>query len=186
MANPSSDDVTRKQRQREYQRQWRAANPEKVRAIARKYREAHPDKLSAQNREYRSANSDQLRDKERRRRTPDLERERGLKRLHGIDGARVAAMWKAQEHNCYLCGRHLDLDKAFVEHWHGCQAGHDPKTSCGSCRRGLAHHNCNILIAFAGDDPDLLRLIADNLEAANRSVQKRQEKAPQQLTLEPG
>lgn len=228
MSDSSSDDAARR---REYQRQWRAANADRIRAQKREYESANRDKIRERQRKYREANRDRFReygreyrkanygkiqeqqrehyqekrqerleyarqhrlengDEIRRRRREDRKanprryRDQGRRHRHGVDGGTVAALWEAQQHNCYLCGKHLDLDKAFVEHWHGCQSGHDPKKSCSFCRRGLAHHDCNILISAAKDDPDLLRLIADNLEAANRDVAERQLKAPQQLTLE--
>jgi hypothetical protein len=231
MGDPTAGDAARKEREREYQRKYRAANAERLREQRRAKYVANREEMLQRHREwyaanrekqidykraYRAANLGEIKEKdrkryqenreerlekvrkhrlnnadeirrksrERRNANPQKHREQARKHTHGIDGAAVAAIWEAQQHNCYLCGRPLALDKAFVEHWHGCQTGHDPKTSCSFCRRGLAHHDCNILIAGAGDDPDLLRKIADNLEAANRSVQERQLNAPRQLMLE--
>ena len=83
---------------------------------------------------------------------------------------------------CYLCERPMDLSEAFMEHWHGC-ASHEPRKSCRYCQRGLAHNNCNIVVGHAGDDPDLLRIIAGNLERANAEIAARQAVMPQSITL---
>jgi non-canonical (house-cleaning) NTP pyrophosphatase len=46
---------------KEYMRNWREANPEKVRAQQRAYREANPEKVRAQQRAYREANPEKVR-----------------------------------------------------------------------------------------------------------------------------
>jgi len=152
---------------REYKRQWAAENPEKVRAARRRWREANPDKVQGQ----------QARSRDYQRRYYETNRskwrERHRARRHGIDSGTFMAMWEAQQRCCYLCSRDLNPDQAAVDHWHGC-AAHDPQNSCRLCWRGLAHNECNGLIGLAGDAPDLLRVIADNLERANTDVAVRQ------------
>jgi hypothetical protein len=58
-----TDDSIEKRRayQREYMRKWKAANPEKVRAIARKSRERNKVKRAATARAWKLANRDKLR-----------------------------------------------------------------------------------------------------------------------------
>jgi hypothetical protein len=90
------------------------------------------------------------------------------------------ALYLEQDGRCYLCGDPLprDLRKTAVDHDHSCCPGPDPEpgsgyvTSCGRCVRGIACSACNQLIALARDDPDRLRRIADNLEVANRYVDR--------------
>lgn len=235
MANPSSDDAARKERDRERLRRWRAANPEKnkeqhrqwylanrerIRAEANRRYASDPElreKINRQNREWQQANrsrsreykatwyranGERLRGKARQFReenaealredarkryaaNPEKWRRSGLKKRHGLDDAGWAQMWAAQEGRCYLCDRELDFSTSrmvVVEHWHGCSA-HDPEFSCTACRRGLACIKCNIVVGIVEDDPDMLRLMADRLEAANRSVRERQAKAPERLRL---
>lgn len=52
-----------------------------------------------------------------------------------------------------------------------------------ACRRGLACTRCNLLIGMADDDPDLLRLIADNLESAIEACRARIAAQSQQLEM---
>lgn len=152
-----------------YQLQWREKNREKLRVQARRKYRANPDAVSERVNRWRDKN-------------PGYARDWHLLRHHGLAGAAFMAMWEAQERRCYLCHRDLDMDAAFVEHWHGCP-GHSPETSCRFCWRGLAHHACNIIAGAACDDPDLLRIIADNLERANADVAARQATMPQSMTL---
>lgn len=111
---------------------------------------------------------------------------RAYARAHGLSGnwsrarrysmrpQELHALYLKQNGCCYLCGDppSKDLAKAAIDHDHACCPGPAPrpdgkyKTSCGKCVRGIAHTACNLLIAEAQDDPDKLRRIADNLEAA--------------------
>jgi hypothetical protein len=161
MSEVNAGDVARKKRRATNARRWRNAHPEKDAEIRRR---------SQAN---RRGNGD--------------DRAYHLRRTHGLDVADWAALWEAQNGQCYLCGNELDPapQKTHVEHYHGCVA-HAPKKSCKYCQRGLACSRCNTMIALAWDDSAFLRKIADVLEAANRDVLTRQEKAPQQLTLEVG
>lgn len=79
--------------------------------------------------------------------------------------ADLMRMHDAQQGLCYLCGDPLPHDRHFlaIDHDHRCCP---PKSSCARCRRGLTCHGCNVLIGHAQDDPQRLRRIADNLEAA--------------------
>jgi hypothetical protein len=100
-----------------------------------------------------------------------------------------AATWQAQDGACYLCGKPLDkdvepMDKAaiVIEHDHShCATGR----SCDLCRRGLAHRICNTVIGLAGDDPVLLRKMADALEAAMSAVAERVARADNEKEGEP-
>lgn len=102
---------------------------------------------------------------------------------HGINAAKWSRLWDAQAGLCFLCDRELDPDRAIIEHWHGCTAGHPRDKSCDICRRGLACRQCNTLIGQVDDDTTLLRMIADRLDAAQANVMARQEQAPVQLSL---
>jgi hypothetical protein len=181
-------------------RRYREANSEKLREQRHQYYQANRSEISAQQREYYQANRQEKLEavKAYAEANPDKIREsrrryyalRGgkvrldaLKRAHGPDFVVTwAAMWDAQQGSCYLCECPMDPAGAFMEHWHGCP-GHGPKKSCRYCQRGLAHHNCNIVVGQAGDDPAILRIIADNLERANADIAARQAVMPQHITL---
>lgn len=182
-------------KRRERGRQYYAENRDELRARNKSWREANGDYLRerqrqhyAENREeiitrtrrYQEANRGRRREWNRRYRKANLEavRQYGLKYAHGIDAAARAAMWQDQGGRCYLCEQDLELAAARMEHWHGCP-GHSPKRSCALCRRGLACHQCNVIIGLAGEDPAVLRRIADNLERANADVAARQSLRPE-------
>jgi hypothetical protein len=148
-------------RAREVSRRWYAANPEKGREHQRRWAAANPD----HQRQWRAANPAYDRDYMRRWRHGNMEQ------LDGI-----------QEKSCYLCGDPLPDDRARwrVDHDHRCCP---PGKSCQYCRRGLACHQCNVLIGLALDDPERLRRIAGNLEAALADVTRRLAHKPAQGEL---
>jgi hypothetical protein len=109
-----------------------------------------------------------------------------LETKHGMSPADLTRMRAAQQGLCYLCGDPLPDGRArvAVDHDHRCCPR---KKSCEYCRRGLACNRCNLLIGWAKDDPQLLRLIADNLEAANAAAAQRIASKPSQAApFDPG
>ena len=176
---------------REYQREWarqaRAVNPEKIREQRRLWIVRNRDKINRRKREYDAQNRDKVNEKARLRRKQNRAKIRAQQQVQR--GGRWikedrAAMWAAQGGNCYLCGEPLDNPQLIrIDHDHKCCA---PNTSCRICRRGLAHHGCNVIIGWANDDPAMLRHIADALEAAQEAFARRRttaERAQSQLTL---
>jgi Recombination endonuclease VII len=130
---------------------------------------------AAQKRRWRAANY-----------TRDLEYKRQYRSTHP-DGRRArrlnmrAEMWRTQEGRCYLCGTEIDPVTAVLDHDHRCCPY---GTSCPLCRRGLACDSCNKLIGYAADDPDMLRRIADNLEAVTAVITVRLAQKAEQLTFD--
>jgi len=218
VSDSSADDATRKQQKREQDRRYREKNRDRIREYKRdhyrrnrerireynqQYYVENREEVLARAREYQAENGDLIRGRARNayaanpekvkayhagRSARGVYRFRHLWKAHGLDLAKWAALWEAQDGRCYLCRRELDARntrKVHVEHWHGCGA-HPSDSSCNACRRGLACSSCNLILGIVQDDPELLRAIAANLEVANRDVSARQEKAPQQLTLELG
>lgn len=113
---------------------------------------------------------------------PALYREQRLKSAHGMRTDEWAAMYRAQEGCCYLCGHELDIktrNMTHIDHDHNCCP---PEKSCAICRRGLACRGCNRAIGMADEDPARLRRMADALEAAQREVARRRA-ATSELTL---
>jgi Recombination endonuclease VII len=103
-------------------------------------------------------------------------------RRHAMQLTEWAQMFASQDGRCYLCGDPLsdDRSKTYVDHDHSCCA---QRESCRYCRRGLACNPCNTLIGMAADDPQRLRRIADNLEAALAVVRQRIASKPVQAAL---
>jgi Recombination endonuclease VII len=160
-----------RQQQSEKNRQRYQANRDEVLARVKTYADANRPKIQEYHRRYYATRGGKV-------------REKVLERAHGPNiAAEWAEMWDAQQGLCYLCGLAMDPDDTHIEHWHGC-SGHAPKMSCRYCRRGLAHPHCNLIVGHAGDDPALLRVVADNLEKANAAVLERQADKPHQDVLD--
>lgn len=175
-----------KRDRRQYNREWLAANRERARAQKRKQYAADGQRQREYQRKYYAENRAKIAARRKLSRKPDdprASRRDHLKLTHGLDEAAWQAIWDAQGGCCYLCDDALEFATTHVEHHHGCAAGHSLKKSCRYCRRGLACQACNLIIGRAGDEPDLLRIIADNLERANADVAVRQATMPHQQLL---
>lgn len=142
------------ERLREYARQWREANPEQARERRRRYYAANPEKGREATRQWQEAN-------------PAKVRAIRLRRHHGMSADEWDGLWAAQQGLCYLCEEPMASGEAAVEHDHSCCP---QNRSCRACRRGLAHQSCNQAAGFAGDDPDKLVRIAENLRAASKAA----------------
>lgn len=150
-------------------RAWQQANPDRVAAYEDAQREKRRIYKTEKQREYDArpgaAQTKRERDRAWRLANPERAWAHSLKRSHGMHPDQWHAMFMEQRGLCYLCERPLPGDRAkvAVDHDHShCP----PLRSCGICRRGLTHHQCNSSIGLLGDDPAMLRLIADNLERA--------------------
>lgn len=159
------------QRHEHYER-----NRDAVKARSAAYYAANRDKALEYRRQYAARNSEQvtLYQQNYRRANRVTLRAKQKARNHGVDVEGVfAAMWEAQNGQCYLCGQALDglsSDQVCIDHDHGCC----PRLrSCAICRRGLACAECNKAIGMIHDDPARLRRMADALEAAQRGVEQR-------------
>lgn len=78
------------------------------------------------------------------------------------------AMLIDQAGRCYLCEQPM-AGSIHVDHDRSCCSG---MKSCGACIRGLADQLCNQGIGQFRDNPERLRRVADNLEAASDRVRK--------------
>lgn len=160
-------------------------SPEAWRERQRQYYAEHREARREQARKWRAANKDKLQAYKRRRYQEDPARQKQFAQAvrHGRDIAEAfTAMWRAQDGRCYLCCELLPSNsrQVHVDHDHSCCG---PRRSCGYCRRGLACERCNTLIGRGADDPELLRKIADNLEAALADVRERIALKPAQGAL---
>jgi hypothetical protein len=103
---------------------------------------------------------------------PEYSRWVHMKQRHGLDREAFEAMVAAQDGRCYLCGDLLELDtprRVHMDHDHSC-CHRDQGKLCGSCTRGLSCEQCNKGIGCFDDDPERMRRVVDNLEAANQRI----------------
>lgn len=136
-------------------------SPEERRRKSAEYqrnrRLADPEGTRAQAREYQQKNG----------------RRYHIKSKFGITLEDWDRMLRNQSGRCYLCERPLQGGRTdiHIDHDHHCCPG---RRSCGKCIRGLACQTCNQGVGQFGDDPQLMRKVADNLEAANSRLRERQ------------
>jgi hypothetical protein len=146
------------------QREYRKANPEKIREQRHDSYIRNREGISERRRLWRIENPEAARKRDR-----DGDRRRKTKRKPAVPPEEWAAMWEQQDGRCYLCGTPLN-GKVHVDHDHSCCP---QNRSCRICRRGLACSQCNMAIGLANDDPGRLRQMADALEAAQAAVGRR-------------
>lgn len=73
---------------------------------------------------------------------------------YGITPEQYWECWRYQAGKCAICCRATGRTRRLaVDHDHSCGEGHDPKTGCPKCVRGLCCQRCNRFIGLMGDDP---------------------------------
>jgi hypothetical protein len=145
----------------------------------------------AQHRARRLANPEKARQQARDqyyRLDPVTRREKGrasyMKRHGGSE--EWARMFAAQGGCCYLCLKPLPVDgtDVHVDHDHSCCPGTKSETrSCRYCRRGLTHQMCNQIWGLAREDPDMLRVMAEQGERVRAETLRRIASKPVQGDL---
>lgn len=132
---PHSDPEARRAYQRDYQRGWRARNPETTAKAHRKWRMNNLDESRARNRAHYAAN-----------RTDHLARKRAnrLVRKYGLTREEYLALHVAQGGVCAICGRAETMRSSgdgvrelAVDHDH--ETGRVRALLCASCNAGLGH-----------------------------------------------
>lgn len=163
--------------QRGYQRDWKAANPDKGAEYNRAYRERSPERAVESNRRYRSRNLDRVR---------EADRSDKMFQVHGLRAADWARIYAEQGGRCCYCRRFLSPEggpETAVDHDHACTCG--PKRSCSACRRGIACASCNKIIGLAFEDPERLETIAASLRVLAAEARERISGKPVQGELFP-
>jgi hypothetical protein len=136
-------------------------------------------------REYHAANRETLNKVKRENarkvyasQTPEARWACQLKYSHGMTPAQWQAMRDEQDGLCYLCLRPLPegAKEIHIDHDHRCCP---KRRSCALCRRGLTCRYCNVGVGAMGDDPERMRLAADNLERAQAAARVMIAGAPQ-------
>lgn len=183
------------EKRREVERQYKAANRERIRERERermrRRREADPESAREYDRRVRQENPERYREYARRsyqrNRGQILERNRDWRQRTGYRNAKdrqraqlVAELWQAQGGRCYLCSEPVVQDEAVLEHDHRCCP---PAYFCQYCIRGVGHPACNQVIGYGRDNPDRLEVIARNLRAKLAEMDERLASKPQQAKL---
>lgn len=154
---------------RDFQAQYRVNNPEGVkesfsrwyienRAEAlvkqKEYREKNKEKVAAKTKEWNEKN------KERRRLSA---RKRHLRSKYNITPEDYDRMLETQKGLCIGCERHYSEFKLplLIDHDHACCP---TNKSCGKCIRGLLCTECNGLLGYGKDNPEILKRLIKYLE----------------------
>lgn len=76
---------------------------------------------------------------------------------HGLSTATIEAMRVRQHDRCAICLTQLPLVPA-VDHDHAAARahGHRETTGCPRCVRGLLCPQCNLILGYAADKPEIL------------------------------
>lgn len=136
-------------------REWRARNPEKIRAHWEKRREVE----AVKSRERWAT------DPEWRQRKLDIRR----KSWYSITPEQYQQMIERQEDRCAICRTDEPggIGGWKIDHDHNCCPG---TKSCGECIRGLLCTTCNTGIGMLRDDPVTMRAAADYVETTLRKI----------------
>lgn len=85
---------------------------------------------------------------------------------YGITGEDYWALYEFQGGRCYICRWAQGKSKRLtVDHDHKCTVGHDPKTGCPECVRGLLCVFCNRLLGFARDSVEFFQRCIEYLQS---------------------
>jgi len=135
---------------------WRLANPEKVKAqnkrayarLSLEQRKRYNENRKAKHKQNPEVN--RARDKARYKAHPERKRTAALRALLKSVGASVSVL-EARPKYCQICG---SGKKICFDHCHASLKF-----------RGWLCNKCNTALGFAGDSPEILRKLADYLEA---------------------
>jgi Recombination endonuclease VII len=135
---------------KEYDAEYRAANPEKVAANKKRHYEANRDMYAKRKRKWQDKNKD-------RRFAIDLERK------YHLTLEQYQEMLERQGGRCAVCSRTPeDNSRRFaVDHDHACCPGN---SSCGKCVRSLLCNVHNLILGQLHDDLITLQRIATYVE----------------------
>jgi len=142
------NEEARKEAEREYQRQWRIANPERVLENRRRYQAEHGATLREKRRRWYAEHKMTILEKNAAWRAAHPKRNRrngNLKHKYGIDEQEYARLFEAQGGKCAICGEPPGKKPLAVDHDH--ETG---------VVRGLLCHRCNTGIGNFRDEPALL------------------------------
>lgn len=155
---------------------WRAANPEKWAAQSKRYALRHPDKRRAASKRYIENNRDKVRaqsaewQRQRRRNDPVGQRQRIARFKARRDAALAEIAGRPRPDACELCGSN-EYNIVF-DHCHR-----------GGQFRGWICDRCNRVLGLVKDAPELLRAMANYLEASSGPIDYEKAKEPSYLAV---
>lgn len=147
-----------------YEKAWRGANKERIRARQAAYRAANKDDLTAKKRAYYAENRVEIAARAQRNRkplTPEASARREDQRLlrrTGFTAATLQERLEQQGYRCAIC--RTDLTVLRRRDWH---ADHDHATGTP---RGVLCGQCNMALGLFKDDPTRLQAAIDYLHEA--------------------
>lgn len=102
------------EKNREWSRQWRAANPERWAELRKRYYEAHREEILARSREWNRTHRELLRkaESEYRAKYPGREQWRRIKR----EGRLLMAIYERDKGLCGLCGLPVPAEEMSIDH----------------------------------------------------------------------
>lgn len=162
---PYKDPEKRREYHREYERGWRARNPEKVKEKFARWREKNLEYDQERSRAYRADNLEAVRttDRELKRRlrtdpdynaaqreykkrwrhaNPEKVRDRSRRTRYKLKAGEYEQMIADQENRCAACGDEM-LPTPHIDHCHKTQVV-----------RGLLCPSCNVALGHLRDDPE--------------------------------
>lgn len=152
---------------RDYQREWRAAHPDKMSEYKSAYRERHPERVRESKRLNYARNSEAYlaRNKAWRARNPDKiaeytrnpdRREDRLRRIHGISLDQFHEMWNQQNGQCPICLRDLPYEYLNREELKAAPVKpHVDHSHADDVVRGILCSTCNQGIGMFREDPEV-------------------------------
>ena len=123
-----------KEQRKEYQRQWRKNNPDKVRANSRRWRKNNPDKVREYNQTWRENNPDKVKGyaANYRKNNPEKVRDHSIRKSWGFGADRYDSLIAEFGGKCECCGTTEDLR---LDHCH--ETGRIRGVLCNTHNLGL-------------------------------------------------
>ena len=145
---------------KEYARQWRQANREKMRAYRAAYRQKNAELLAVKREEWVAANPERVKElkarwyRENKEKSAESARRSSMMRLYGITPEERDQLLVSQGNKCAVCGSDEPCGKGWhVDHCH----------SSGKVRGVLCNH-CNLMLGYARDNSATLQAAIQYLE----------------------
>ena len=155
---------SKKERKKEYDRQYHEDNKERLNEYNRQYHAEHKEELDKKKREHYANNKKKFSKRAKKYRADNAEKlkkakkeynathkketkNRNLRNTYGITIEQYEEMFNVQKGNCAICGKHQNEIKQPLN------VDHDHKTNE---IRGLLCNSCNKLLGDSNDNSDTL------------------------------
>ena len=145
-----------KEKERAYQKEYRAAHAKENRAYHKIYRDRHRKAALEYAKKYRKNNPEEVQEYNRKRREDAFLHQRSR---YGVDAEKFYVLLVSQDGRCAIC-RELFVGTPNIDHDHSCCG---PKNACEQCRRGLLCRQCNAGLGGLRDSIEILSRAIDYL-----------------------